>query len=71
MNLNDLISDALAWRIRGEFIEMPELRLNLQQAQRLWSLDPTRCEAVLNAPADVEFLTRTTDGRFGLRGSQP
>jgi hypothetical protein len=34
-------------RIRGEYIEMPGLRLTVTQAQRLWGLDRTACETVL------------------------
>lgn len=51
-------------RIRGEFLEMPGLRLTPQQAQRLWRLDPTACDAVLDALVDARFLARTRDGAF-------
>ena len=30
---------ALVHRVRGEFLEMPGLRLTRAQAQRLWGLD--------------------------------
>jgi hypothetical protein len=51
-------------RIRGEFLEMPGLRLTAEQAQRLWRLDSTACEAVLGALVDARFLARTRDGAF-------
>jgi hypothetical protein len=51
-------------RIRGEFLEMPGLRLTPEQAQRLWRLDETSCEAVLGALVDARFLTKTRDGAF-------
>ena len=51
-------------RIRGEFLEMPGLRLTLRQAQRLWRLDETICDAVLGALVDARFLARTRDGAF-------
>jgi len=51
-------------RIRGEFLEMPGLRLTAQQAQRLWRLDETSCDAVLGALVDARFLARTRDGAF-------
>ena len=51
-------------RIRGEFLEMPGLRLTTEQARRLWRLDETACEAVLGALVDCRFLTRTRDGAF-------
>jgi hypothetical protein len=51
-------------RIRGEFLEMPGLRLTPKQARRLWRLDETACEAVLGALVDARFLSKTRDGAF-------
>ena len=51
-------------RIRGEFLEMPGLRLTPEQARRLWRLDETACDAVLGALVDARFLARTRDGAF-------
>jgi len=51
-------------RVRGEFLEMPGLRLTSEQAQRLWRLDETSCEAVLGALVDARFLAKTRDGAF-------
>ena len=51
-------------RIRGEFLEMPGLRLTEQQARRMWCLDETACEAVLGALVDARFLAKTRDGAF-------
>ncbi len=39
----------LLMRISAEFLEMPGLRLTLPQAARLFSLEPARCQRVLNA----------------------
>jgi hypothetical protein len=54
----------VALRVRGEFLEMPGLRLTLEQARRLWRLDEAACEAVLAALVDARFLARTRDGAF-------
>jgi len=54
----------LARRIRGEFMEMPGLRLTVEQARRLWRLDNTACDAVLSALVDAHFLAITPDGQF-------
>jgi hypothetical protein len=51
-------------RVKGEFIEMPGLRLTTKQAQRLWGLDPEACDALLDALVDSKFLFRTRDGAF-------
>ncbi|HLG54280.1 MAG TPA: hypothetical protein VI485_03050 [Vicinamibacterales bacterium] len=70
-SLDDLTAHLLALRVRGEFMEMPGLQLNLPQAQRLWGLESTRCEAILNALVDTGFLRRTRDQAFALRRNQP
>jgi hypothetical protein len=51
-------------RIRGEFLEMPGLRLTPEQARRLCGLEASACEAVLCALVDARFLARTRDGAF-------
>ena len=54
----------LADRVRGEYREMPGLRLTLRQACRLWQLDPRVCEEILNTLIERRFLYRTLDGRY-------
>ena len=51
-------------RVRGEFLEMPGLRLTEPQARRLWGLDATSCDVLLGALVDAKFLFRTRDGAF-------
>jgi hypothetical protein len=58
-----LIDDALR-RVKGEYLEMPGLRLTPAQAQRLWGLDREACDALLGALVDTKFLYRTRDGAF-------
>ena len=56
--------NALLDRIRGEYLEMPGLRLTLPQAQRLWGLPGDVCEYALTRLIDDGFLRRTCDGAF-------
>lgn len=70
-SLEDLTTQQLAFRVRGEFMEMPGLQLNLPQAQRFWGLEATHCAAILNALVDAGFLTRTRNQAFALRRNQP
>jgi hypothetical protein len=51
-------------RVRGEYLEMPGLRLTPEQARRLWVLDERSCDAVLGALVKARFLARTRDGAF-------
>jgi hypothetical protein len=49
-------SSHLVNRVRSEFIEMPGLRLRIDQAQRLWNLDRAVCENVLLSLVEAKFL---------------
>ena len=53
-------------RIRGEFREMPGLRLSMEQAMRLWSLDRATCVDVLNELKERKFLDLDSNGRYRL-----
>ena len=46
--------EAVVYRVRAEFVEMPGLRLTPAQATRLWGLDCEACHAVINALIDYE-----------------
>ena len=52
--------------VRSEYLEMPGLCLSKLQAQRLWALDATTCDALLNSLERVRFLRRTGDGEYVL-----
>jgi hypothetical protein len=43
-------------RVRGEFNEMPGLRLTPEQAARLWDLEPRACGEVLHRLVASSFL---------------
>jgi hypothetical protein len=52
--------------VRGEFLEMPGLRLTKKQAQRLWAIDADTCEALLGSLENSQFLRHTRDGEYML-----
>lgn len=54
----------LELRIRGEYREMPGMRLRPEQAMRLWSLDRATCERVLDELVREGFLQRDDTGRY-------
>jgi hypothetical protein len=51
-------------RVRSEFIEMPGLRLRIEQAQRLWNLDRANCEMVLQSLVEANFLRQYPDDAY-------
>jgi Fic family protein len=54
----------MMWRVRGEFLEMPGLRLTSEQAARLWHVDAATCTAVLSRLVTDRFLIRTRSGAY-------
>jgi hypothetical protein len=59
------LSANLLNRVRAEFIEMPGLRLRVEQAQRLWNMDRTSCELLLRSLVDAKFLNCDSDDAYG------
>lgn len=51
-------------RVRGEFLEMPGLRLTRSQACRLWALDDGLCAQVLAELVKIGFLLETRMGAY-------
>ena len=54
----------LVQRVRGEFMEMPGLRLTPTQAARLWAVDRLTSAHVLDRLVAIGFLSRTREGAY-------
>jgi hypothetical protein len=54
----------LLTRIRGEYLEMPGLRVTFEQAQRLFGVDGTLCKKVLDALVEAKFLCVRPGGAY-------
>jgi hypothetical protein len=61
-NAGTFAMEHILQRVKGEFLEMPGLRLTDAQAQRLWGLDAQTCSVVLDTLITRRFLFRTHDG---------
>jgi hypothetical protein len=57
-------TEELLQHVRGEYLEMPGLRLTRDQATRLWGLDSRTCQKLLHTLLDARFLICTADGRY-------
>ncbi len=64
MVFRTLGEDSLLRRIRGEFREMPGMRLTLPQAMRLWTLDQPTCSRLFDALLRSRFLDVDANGRY-------
>jgi hypothetical protein len=58
------ISEELLTRIRGEYTEMPGLRLTADQCSRLWGVERDQCEELLHVLVDRGFLFEGVDGKY-------
>jgi hypothetical protein len=56
--------ERLAQAVRGEFRDMPGLRLTRAQLQRLYSMDGPTCDALLVRLVNEHFLSLTESNRF-------
>jgi len=56
--------DALLARARGEYREMPGMRLTIDQAMRLWDLDRRTCQTMLDSLVAAHFLDIDVHGRY-------
>jgi hypothetical protein len=59
-----LLPESLVARIRGEYREMPGLRLTFAQACRLWQVDAPICEMLLEQLVREAFLYKTDSGAY-------
>jgi hypothetical protein len=51
-------------RIRAEYLEMPGLHLTLDQMQRLFGVERTLCEQVIDALVAMQFLRVKPNGAY-------
>lgn len=59
-----MLHTPLLTRIRGEYLEMPGLRLTFVQAQRLFGVDGALCKKVLDALVEAKFLCVKPGGAY-------
>jgi hypothetical protein len=59
-----MLANTMLARIRAEYLEMPGLRLTLEQAQRLCGVERALCQAVLTALVDAKFLWVNPNGAY-------
>ena len=51
-------------RLRAEYLEMPGMRLNLEQVQRLCGIERSMCKVALDALVETKFLCMRSDGSY-------
>jgi hypothetical protein len=56
--------ESLVARVRGEYWEMPGLRVTVAQACRLWQVDVSTCGMLLDQLVHECFLCKTDNGFY-------
>ena len=51
-------------RVRAEYLEMPGMKLRIEQVQRLCGIDETTCKLVLDALVKASILCLKSDGTY-------
>jgi hypothetical protein len=69
--LPDPVWHATVRRVRGEFEEMPSLRVTAEQARALFGLPDRVCEGVLRRLEADGFLDRTQGGEYVRQTPSP
>jgi hypothetical protein len=59
-----MAASTLVDRIRGEFNEMPGLKLTMAQACRLWNVREAICRSAIDVLVSEGFLRETASGAF-------
>jgi len=54
----------LVTRIQTDFLETPDLRLTLDEAERRFHIDRLTCEAILGALVDAQVLNQRGTGNY-------
>lgn len=69
--LPDDVWQATVGRVRGEFVEMPCLRVSAEQAHALFGLPDCVCGWVLSRLESEGFLGRTPNGEYVRQTATP
>jgi hypothetical protein len=62
--LNTSLHQRLFDRVRAEYLEMPGLRLKVEQVQRLCGVEQVICQGVLEALVEARVLSVRQDGAY-------
>jgi hypothetical protein len=71
LNAPDMSIVDLSRIVRGEYLEWPGLSLTKAQIQRLWSLGPATCDALIDSLTASGFLRRAVNGTFVRVDTRP
>ena len=69
--MSTCLPEEILERLRAEYLEMPGMRLKLEQVQRLCGIEPSVCKVALDALVESKFLCVRSDGSYVRVGDAP
>jgi predicted transcriptional regulator of viral defense system len=63
-SMSAFVDQHLIQRLRAEYIEMPGMRLTIEQVRRLCGIDAHACKVVLESLVKAGFLYLLSDGSY-------
>jgi hypothetical protein len=63
-SVNTFLDQRVVARLRAEYLEMPGMKLRIEQVQRFCGIEPPMCKLVLDALVKAQFLLLTSDGSY-------
>lgn len=62
--MNAFLDQRVLERLRAEYLEMPGMKLTIDQVQRLCGIEPEMCALVLDALVKANVLRLNADGTY-------
>lgn len=71
--MSTFLNQRVLERLRAEYLEMPGMKLRMEQVQRLCGIERSMCRLVLDALVQANFLCLKSDGTYVrlTEGSSP
>jgi hypothetical protein len=62
--MDTCVHEQMLARIRAEYLEMPDMRLRVEQVRRLCGLERSLCQLALDVLVEAKFLRLRSDGTY-------
>jgi hypothetical protein len=62
--VHTVLDQRVLQRLRAEYLEMPGMKLRIEQVERLCGIERTMCRLVLDALVTANFLYLKSDGTY-------
>ena len=64
MAAHTFLEQRVLQRLRAEYLEMPGMKLRIEEVERLCGIEPPTCKLALDALVKAQFLSVTSEGSY-------